>query len=178
MKIQVIFETDTTEPCGPFQIIVRPHIDKTGAFQMHKNPGSCGPLSQEQPKAGAPQADREKRLEKKDQVRKWLKENPHLKSTDIAEKFKKQGLDVAPATVRKYKKELMAERLDKNPVGRSLARKRRSVGLTQHQVSHAAGIPINKLVYVETGRASLEPNEMERVRKVLERQARSNLGML
>ena len=44
-----------------------------------------------------------------------------------------------------------------------LGKKRRMLGLTQHQVAQAVGIPVNKLVFAETGRCDLEPEERARI---------------
>ena len=49
------------QPCGPFQIIGRPFIDQAGDFLLHKRPGECGSLMDEQEpqrdKGGAPHSD-------------------------------------------------------------------------------------------------------------------------
>ena len=55
--------------------------------------------------------------------------------------------------------------------GRTLAKRRRMCGATQHDISREADIPINRLVFAETGRLSLEPDELERVRHVLRKRA-------
>jgi predicted transcriptional regulator len=70
------------------------------------------------------------------------------------------------------------KRLLENPAGRSLARKRKSVGLTQHQLAAAAGLSVAKIAFVETGRASLEPDELHRIRKVLKKQAQRAMDSL
>jgi hypothetical protein len=41
------------------------------------------------------------------------------------------------------------------------------VGLTQHQVAQQADIPINRIVYAETGRIELKREEKKRIEKVL-----------
>lgn len=56
--------------------------------------------------------------------------------------------------------------------GRTLANRRRLLGLTQHDVSQQARIPINRIVFAETGRCDLEPEEVERVWDVFRKRAR------
>lgn len=53
--------------------------------------------------------------------------------------------------------------------GRSLARKRKLLGLTQHEVARQADIPINRVVFAETSRIILEPDELDRIRGVFKR---------
>jgi hypothetical protein len=55
---------------------------------------------------------------------------------------------------------------------RSLAKLRRRTGLTQHQLSHETGIPIGRIVFFETDRIALLPEEMDKVRNVLRKRAR------
>ncbi len=50
---------------------------------------------------------------------------------------------------------------------RALARKRRLVGLTQHSLSEATGIPVARIAYGETGRIVFEPTELDKIRAVL-----------
>jgi len=40
------------------------------------------------------------------------------------------------------------------------------VGLTQHQVAQQADIPINRIVYAETGRIELKPQEKKGIEKL------------
>ena len=56
---------------------------------------------------------------------------------------------------------------------RGLGKKRRMVGLTQHQLSHETGIPVGRIVFAETGRADLEPSEVEKIQNVLRKRARA-----
>jgi predicted transcriptional regulator len=51
--------------------------------------------------------------------------------------------------------------------GRTLAKKRRMVGMTQHEVAELANVSLTRIVYGETGRLDLEPEEVARVRQVL-----------
>jgi hypothetical protein len=55
--------------------------------------------------------------------------------------------------------------------GRGIAKKRRLLGLTQHQVSQATGIGVNRLVFFETGRATLLPDEIDTIRSVFRKRA-------
>jgi hypothetical protein len=43
-----------------------------------------------------------------------------------------------------------------------LGKKRRMVGLTQHELARLTGIPVSRIVFVETGRLDLEPDEPPR----------------
>jgi hypothetical protein len=47
-----------------------------------------------------------------------------------------------------------------------LRQQRRMVGLTQHQVAQQADIPINRIVYAETGRIELKPQEKKGIEKL------------
>jgi DNA-binding transcriptional regulator YiaG len=55
---------------------------------------------------------------------------------------------------------------------RSIAKLRRRVGLTQHALSAATGIPVNRIVFFETSRAALDPQELDKIRGVLRKRAR------
>jgi hypothetical protein len=55
---------------------------------------------------------------------------------------------------------------------RSVAKMRRSSGLTQHEVSRRTGIGLNRLVFFETGRAPLLPDEVDKIRSVVKKHAR------
>jgi predicted transcriptional regulator len=55
---------------------------------------------------------------------------------------------------------------------RGLGRRRRMVGLTQHDVAQATGIPVGRIVFAETGRIDLEPAEVEKVETCLKKRAR------
>ena len=57
--------------------------------------------------------------------------------------------------------------------GRGLARKRKMVGLTQHQLAKDANVLLSRLIFAETGRTILEPSEIDRIRKVLRNKARA-----
>lgn len=69
-------------------------------------------------------------------------------------------------------------RADSHQQGRTLARKRRAIGLTQHQLAAATSIPINKIVYIETGRAVPLPSELDAIRSVLKKRARQVVAMV
>jgi len=59
---------------------------------------------------------------------------------------------------------------------KTLARKRRLLGLTQHNVAQEANIPINRIVFAETGRVSLEDDELDRIRTVFRRRAQKAMA--
>ena len=98
------------QPCGPFQIIGRPFINEAGDFRLHKKPGECGSLQDEQQperdKGGAPVHVREARAANIELLRQWLKEDKDQTSEELAEKFATLGINLSPVTVRKYKREL------------------------------------------------------------------------
>jgi DnaB-like helicase N terminal domain/AAA domain len=98
------------QPCGPFQIIGRPFIDTGGDFRLHKHPGECGSLQDEQrseqDRGGAPQDVREARSANIELMRGWLAEDPHLTSEQISKRFANAGIHVSSSTVRKYKMEI------------------------------------------------------------------------
>jgi predicted transcriptional regulator len=60
------------------------------------------------------------------------------------------------------------------PANRDIARMRRRTGLTQHQLSEETGIGVNRIVFFETGRLALLPDEVDRVRSVLRKHHRKN----
>jgi hypothetical protein len=99
------------QPCQPFQIIGRPHIDESGDFQVLKRPGECGSLMDEQEPerergGGAPQAVRDARVANLALMRGWLRENPGLTSPDLVRQFANAGIKVGDSAIRKYRKEL------------------------------------------------------------------------
>jgi transcriptional regulator with XRE-family HTH domain len=55
--------------------------------------------------------------------------------------------------------------------GRTISRKRRMVGLTQHSLAEASGVNVQRITYFETGRLLLEPQELDRIRKALKNRA-------
>jgi len=97
------------QPCRPFQIIGRPFIEERGDFQLHKQPGECGELADEQTerdKGGAPTQVREARAANLARVRNWLDQDPNQSSEQLARRFKDIGVTVSAVTIRKYKMEL------------------------------------------------------------------------
>jgi transcriptional regulator with XRE-family HTH domain len=62
--------------------------------------------------------------------------------------------------------------------GRTIAKKRRLLGLTQHQVAQAVGIGVNRLVFFETGRCTLLPEELDSIRSVLKKRAQKSLELV
>lgn len=67
----------------------------------------------------------------------------------------------------------MTLRKDKMQGGRTLARKRRAVGLTQHDVARLTGISPNRIAFAETDRLILLPSELDSIRAVLKERART-----
>jgi DNA-binding XRE family transcriptional regulator len=61
---------------------------------------------------------------------------------------------------------------------KQLGKKRRMLGLTQHQVAQATGISLNRLVFAETGRMDLEPDERAKVMQLLRQRARKVSAMV
>jgi DnaB helicase-like protein/AAA domain-containing protein len=99
------------QPCQPFQIIGRPFIDDTGDFALHKRPGECGSLQDEQEPerergGGAPQAVREARASNLALMRGWLAETPGISSRELSRRFLDVGVKVGDSAIRRYRKEL------------------------------------------------------------------------
>jgi hypothetical protein len=98
------------QPCTPFQIIGRPHIDQEGDFRIHKRPGECGSLLDEQQpgreKGGAPTLAREQKAANIAMLRGLLAIEPDLTSEELVTRFARSGVNVSRSTVRKYKMEL------------------------------------------------------------------------
>jgi hypothetical protein len=59
---------------------------------------------------------------------------------------------------------------------RSLAKLRRRTGLTQHQLSRETGIPVNRIVFFETDRIALLPDEVDQIRCVLRKRAQATVA--
>jgi hypothetical protein len=97
------------EPPQPFQLIGRPSIDERGDLQMHKLPGECGTLEDEQPerdKGGAPTQAREAKAANLELLRGWLCESPSLTSQAVSQRFRSIGIKLGDSAIRKYRKEL------------------------------------------------------------------------
>jgi hypothetical protein len=99
------------EPPPPFQLIGRPYIDRDGDFQMHKRPGVCGSLADEQKgnKGGASKEDRERRAANKQLLLKLLQKDPDAKSKTLVKRFKEAGIDIKQSTIRRYRSEIRNE---------------------------------------------------------------------
>ena len=63
----------------------------------------------------------------------------------------------------------MTMRRDKlmNAQGRTIAKRRRAVGLTQHQLSDLTGIAAMRICFIETDRCVALPDELDRIRQAL-----------
>jgi hypothetical protein len=83
------------EPGKPFQIIGRPHINEEGDFRMHKKPGECGTLAEEQNgnKGGAPLKVRKAKAANKELLRGFLQDDPKASSPELVERFKVAGIE-------------------------------------------------------------------------------------
>jgi len=99
------------QPCGPFQVIGRPWINETGDFRLHKRPGECGTLEEEQPDrntGGAPHESRQERARRVEMVREWLKAEPNQTAEELCERFRKAGIKVGETAVKNYRKKAVA----------------------------------------------------------------------
>jgi hypothetical protein len=97
------------KPFGPFQIIGRPYINEEGDFRMHKKPGECGSLGEEQKshnKGGAPLAARKAKAERKRLLSDFLKGDPEATTARLVKRFKRAGFKLSKETIRKYRMEL------------------------------------------------------------------------
>ena len=91
------------EPPEPFELIGRPYLDELGDFEMHKAPGACGRLQDEQQDTGgAPAEARQQRQERITIVKTWLEQDPNLGRKEVVEKFKHQGIRVSYDTAKVY----------------------------------------------------------------------------
>jgi hypothetical protein len=90
------------EPCGPFQLVGRPYLNQQGDFRLHKPPGDCGSLQEEQPN----EHNKEKHEEKTDRVaiaKAWIAEDSNLTSPELVAKFKTIGIIIDDSTARRYR---------------------------------------------------------------------------
>jgi hypothetical protein len=94
------------QPCGPFQIIGRPHIDEEGDFRMHKKPGECGTLVEE---LGSNRRTANKRTTKKEKAVERVMElvkkyGEGITDKEIIEQFKENKWgSLAESTARKHR---------------------------------------------------------------------------
>jgi len=92
------------EPCGPFQLIGRPHIDQTGDFAIHKRPEECGSLSDEQPELNRVNSGaKEARSANIELVKLWLTEDPEPTAMEMKQRFGGLKIVVSESTIRGYK---------------------------------------------------------------------------
>lgn len=99
------------QPCGPFQIIGRPHIDEEGDFRLYKRPGQCGSLQDEQPdanKGGASEEARHERERRIEMAQAWLKTNASLTVEDLRNRYREAGIDLSRSAVKNYRREALA----------------------------------------------------------------------
>jgi hypothetical protein len=101
------------QPCGPFQLIGRPYINETGDFSLHKRPGECGTLMDEQEPArdqgGAPVESRIERNRRIEMTRSWLTEDPNQTTEQLRVRFEKAGIKVGLSAVKNYRREAHEE---------------------------------------------------------------------
>jgi hypothetical protein len=93
------------EPCSSFQIIGRPYINEEGGFRMHKKPGECGTLGDEQKnhnRGGAPIKIREAKAANKRLLKRFLEDDPNATSPELVKRFKREGIQIADSTLRGY----------------------------------------------------------------------------
>lgn len=62
--------------------------------------------------------------------------------------------------------------------GRTLAKKRKSLSYTQHQLSADSGVSLSRIIYGETDRLDLEPNEIEAIKTALRRRAQKAMDAI
>jgi hypothetical protein len=62
--------------------------------------------------------------------------------------------------------------MNKRTENAAIAKLRRRTGTTQHVLAAESGVPVGRIVFYETGRAELLPEEIYRIRKVLKQRAR------
>lgn len=97
------------EPGGPFQIIGRPYINEEGDFRIHKKPGECGSLAEEQKshnQGGAPVKARKAKVANKELLCGFLKDDPKATSPELIERFKQEGIKLSESAIRKYRMEI------------------------------------------------------------------------
>jgi transcriptional regulator with XRE-family HTH domain len=62
--------------------------------------------------------------------------------------------------------------MNKRTANQAIAKLRRRTGTTQHVLAAETGIGLNRIVFYETGRTELLPEEVDKIRKVLKQRAR------
>jgi hypothetical protein len=101
------------QPCGPFQIIGRPDIDDLGDFSLHKEPGQCGALQEEQEpqrdKGGARIEARKERERRIRMARDWLSKDPNLSIEELHKHFESAGIQVSESAVKNYRRGALNE---------------------------------------------------------------------
>ena len=92
------------QPCGPFQLIARPYLDENGDFHLHKRPGECGALDEEQPSVNPTnEARQQQRDDRVAIVRAWLRDDPNETEAEQVAKFQALGIEATKRSVRRYR---------------------------------------------------------------------------
>lgn len=94
------------QPCGAFQIIGRPHIDRDGDFALLKSPDECGVLSDEQPDPRSNKAKQESKAANMALYGAWVEAEPALEYEVARSRFAEKGIRVTASTLRGYAREL------------------------------------------------------------------------
>jgi hypothetical protein len=101
------------QPCGAFQLIGRPWIDEEGDFRLHKRPGECGTLMEEQdPERNQGGATIESRMERQRRVglvRDWLAEDENQTIEQLRVRLENAGIKVGPTAVKNYRREAIQD---------------------------------------------------------------------
>lgn len=100
-------------PCEAFQIIGRPFIEETGDFRLHKKPGECGSLMEEQQpergRGGAPIESSKERARRIAMLKNWLDEDATQTIDQLRARFQSANVVVSTAAVKKYKSEALRD---------------------------------------------------------------------
>src|SRR5882724_2086086 len=91
------------EPCGPFQIVGRPHIDQEGDFRLLKAPGECGTLAEESSGGAENDLKRDERIRRVAIAASWLAEDSNISSREMVDRFKAIGVAIDDSTARRYR---------------------------------------------------------------------------
>lgn len=93
------------EPCGPFELMMRPSIDQTQDLQMYKKPGETGALHEEQPDINPKNNEKRKEARAANLAlyKSWIDSDPSLSTKEIRDRFASMSINVKETTIRGYK---------------------------------------------------------------------------